>query len=248
MTHELTYGEVPSVLYCEDGAGSHGNFLPAAYRRICANENWKTRLHKAYTASRSVPRSFDRRRNELDCANSSDALLMNIFCYPGVTSRPEVCSLLGISKGERPSFGFLPHIPFRNGKTDRTEVDMKLGALLVEAKLTEGDFQTARMELIQRYAALDYVFDVSLLPLRRGIVRSYQLIRGILAAEATGFAFSVFCDARRPDLIEDWFSVARAVLNSDLRSRLRVITWQEIASCLVKAQQEFLYEKYGIES
>ena len=39
-----------------------------------------------------------------------------------------------------PAFGFKPKIPFRDGKSDRTEVDMKLGDLMVEAKLTEREY------------------------------------------------------------------------------------------------------------
>ena len=86
VPHESTYGTVPSVLYYEiDGA--HGNFLLASYRRICASAEWSRRLKKCYAASRRLPRPGDRIRRELDCANSSDALLMNIFCYPGVTRR-----------------------------------------------------------------------------------------------------------------------------------------------------------------
>ena len=86
VPHESTYGTVPSVVYYEiDGA--HGNFLLASYRRICASAEWSRRLKKCYAASRRLPRPGDRIRRELDCVNSSDALLMNIFCYPGVTRR-----------------------------------------------------------------------------------------------------------------------------------------------------------------
>ena|ERR1700741_5062875 len=37
-------------------------------------------------------------RFELDCATSSDALLMNIFCHPRVLSRKPLRALLGIGK------------------------------------------------------------------------------------------------------------------------------------------------------
>ena len=99
VPHELTFGAVASVIYQEVG-GAHGNFLPASYRRICARPAWRRRLLKVYTASARVPRSKDRIRRELDCANSSDALLMNVFCYPGVTHRRELSSLLGIEPGQ----------------------------------------------------------------------------------------------------------------------------------------------------
>ena len=109
--------------------------------------------------------------------------------------------MLGVPSGLAPQFGFRPQIPLRNGRTDRIEIDVKLGDLLVEAKLTETDFQTAPATMIKRYRDLDEVFDVEEL-VTSDVVRNYQLIRGVLAASATGCSFCVLCDARRPDLIE----------------------------------------------
>jgi hypothetical protein len=128
MIHESTFGAIPSVLY-QEVQGEHGNFLPASYRRICASPDWRRRLKKCYTASRKVARANDRTRQELDCANSSDALLMNIFCYPGVTHRKTLCSLLGTKPGVRPQFGVKPGIPSVGGVADRTEIDMSLDHL-----------------------------------------------------------------------------------------------------------------------
>jgi hypothetical protein len=141
----------------------------------------------------------------LDCANSSDALLMNIFCYPGITSRAAFCSLLGIERGLRPQFGVKPATPFLTGHADRTEIDMTLGHLLVEAKLTEGGFQTARHELVLRYRDLDDVFDTAELPASAGRYHHYQLIRGVLAAHFCSRSFLVLCDSRRTDLREGWY-------------------------------------------
>jgi hypothetical protein len=56
----------------------------------------------------------------------------------------------------------------------------------------------------------------------------YQLIRDVLAADETGSSFCVLCDARRPDLIEDWYSVMSAVKSCVLRCRLQLLTWQEL--------------------
>ena len=245
VSHECTYGCVPSVLY-QEAHGGHGNFLSASYRRICASPDWRRRLKKCYAASALLPRNLGRVRRELDCANSSDALLMNIFCYPGVTSRRALCALLGIEPGLRPRFGVKPHIPFVNGRADRTEVDMALGNLFVEAKLTEADFQTARPDLVLRYADLDGIFDVGELPSRAGKFCSYQLVRGILAAHYCGMAFAVIYDRRRADLAEDCFAVARALRRSERMSRLAILTWQELSATLPKTLQKFLAEKYGI--
>ena len=243
--HELSYGSSASVIY-QECDGLHGNFLPASWARIAAHPLWQKRLEKAYTASRYVPRSGDRRRFELDCANSSDALLMNIFCYPGVLSRAPLCSLLGIEPGLEPDFGFRPAIPRIKGHVDRTEIDLRLGNLLVEAKLTESDFQRAPLRLLARYRDVQEVFDPDQLPVVDGVVHSWQLIRGVLAAHACSASFLVLCDRRRPDLIDRWFEVMRAVSGSSLRTRLGILTWQEISAALPRRLSHFLDEKYGI--
>jgi hypothetical protein len=245
---EMTYGAIPSVIYCEDEAGAHGNFLPASYQRILKQADWRWRLAKVYTGSRFVPRSGDRTRRELECANSSDALLMNIFCYPGMLRRLALCSLLGLAPGIRPSFGFRARIPLKGGAQDRTEIDLKLGNLLVEAKLTEGNFQTARADLVHRYRDLETVFDLTRLPMTQDKYRSSQLIRGALAAHAHGSSFAVFCDQRRQDLIDGCFEVFSAIVSAELRCRLSVVTWQEIAAAMPRTVKAFLAEKYGISA
>ena len=244
---EMSYGPVPSIVYGENEAGEHGNFLPASYKRILQQAGWKARLAKVYTGSRFLPRKADRTRRELECANSSDALLMNIFCYPGILRRTSLCSLLGIEPGITPMFGFRPGIPLKNGAQDRSEMDLKLGALLVEAKLTEGDFQSARHDLVHRYRDLDSVFDVDRLPRRKENYRSCQLIRGALAAHAHGASFAVVCDQRRQDLIDACFEVLSAVASSELRCRMSVVTWQELSGTLPSKVKAFLAEKYGID-
>ncbi len=45
---------------------------------------------------------------------------------------------------------------------------------------------------------------------------------------------------------EEWFEVMAAVKSAELRTRLKVLTWQELAALLPEALQEFLDCKYGI--
>ena len=123
---------------------------------------------------------------------------------------------------------------------------MRLGDLLVEAKLTESDFQSVKGGLISRYRDLETVFRLAELPSVNGMQSGYQLIRGTLAAYATEGAFCVFCDARRPDLIEGWYRIMRAVRQSELRCRLKLLTWQELAAVLPEDIQQFVAIKYGI--
>lgn len=245
IVYESTYGAVPRVLYQEVN-GEHGNFLPASYRRICALPDWSRRLKKCYTASKRLAHSRDRTRRELDCANSSDALLMNIFWYPGVTARKPLCALLGTEPGLRPQFGVKPGIPLISRHADRTEIDMSLGHLLVEAKLTESGFQTARAALVLRYKDLGAVFDIDELPVSRFTPLLSVDPRGVLAAHHRQQSFLVLCDARRPDLGEAWYCVLRAVRSCELRSRLAILTWQELSGALPKTLQTFLRDKYDI--
>ena len=41
---EMSYSPVPSIVYSENDAGEHGNFLAASYRRILQEAGWKSRL------------------------------------------------------------------------------------------------------------------------------------------------------------------------------------------------------------
>jgi hypothetical protein len=131
-------------------------------------------------------------------------------------------------------------------EVDRTEVDMAIGSLLFEAKLTETGFQTASMSRVSRYNGLQEVFDLDELPQAGNRIHGYQLIRGVLAANATGGRFVVLCDQRRVDLQEIWFRVLRAVISFDLRSRMALLSWQEIAPTLPPVLRTFLADKYGI--
>jgi hypothetical protein len=74
----------------------------------------------------------------------------------------------------------------------------------------------------------------------------YQLIRNVLAAYAEGCSFCVLHDDRRPDLREAWYQVLAAVRPAELRVRLSVLTWQELAEYLPEELQRFLDWKYGI--
>ena len=244
--HERTDGTIPGILFGCDENGRHGNFHPASYGSICAAPAWSKRLEKVHTAYRRARVWANWPWKELDCSSSSDALLMNIFCYPALTAVPGVRALLGSDRTELPEFGIKPRTPFSNGRKDNTEIDMRLGDLFVEAKLTESDFQVADSRLVRRYRDLEIVFETCELPLRNGKHIGYQLIRGILAAHAAERSFCVFCDARRPDLSECWYRVMRAVRLYDLRCRLKLLTWQELAEVVPRDLQEFLALKYGI--
>jgi hypothetical protein len=224
----------------------HGNFINASYQAILKRPEWRRRLQKVHShGNQSLPKSEWVWR-ELDSSMSSDALLMNIFCYPGLTKRREVSLLLGTETEEIPQFGFMPRVPLVTGAVDRTEVDMKLGDVLFEAKLTEGDFQIQDARIVHQYRDLREVFECRKLPRRGKCYVSYQLLRNVLAAHALSLSFCVLLDARRRDLLEQWYRVMRCIRSATLRTRCKVLTWQELAACLPSAPRKFLSVKYGI--
>ena len=299
--HVESYGDDPVIVYLPD-LGLHGNFFDPAYEAMVARPDWFRRLNKVHAQCRALPKSEPGRKwRELDSCMSSDALLMNIFCTPGVADSPAVQRRLGVEAGayveSLPAFGWKARVPLNSGRFDRTEVDMRWGDLLVEAKLTETGFQTRKAEIVEAYRDFDEVFDRDRLP--RVLVRTarrrtamefpeeftqeweeggedadaiartyqgevvaradrpehyegsyahYQLIRNVLAAHAHRCNFCVLHDERRPDLQEAWFQVMAAVRSAELRVRLKVFTWQELAAVLPEPLSAFLDAKYGVLS
>lgn len=230
-----------------DDMRTHGNFIPASYRAILANAAWKRRLGKVHTQARkSLPTPERGRWMELDSCNSSDALLMNIFCHPRLSCSHDVFALIGTDRLAQPDFGYRARVPLANGCADRTEVDMRLGNLLVEAKLTENDFQHAEKRVLSRYRDFYHIFDHEQLPQTARHYFSYQLLRNVMAAKALQCSFCVLLDARRPDLSEAWYRVMKCVKPTEFRTRLRILTWQELAHVLPPTLREFLQVKYGI--
>ena len=284
LLYEETTGNQPSIIFGRDEQSRHGNFHPESYTAICVNPDWARRLTKVHTAHRRVRARADWPWMELDCANSSDALLMNIFCHPqvfhGDTLAAPVANLLGVEPSTQLNFGIRPGVPLRNGLKDRTEIDLQLGNLFVEAKLTETGFQNAKPSLIERYRDIETVFEIDRLPRKilhspathpptedftqiedsieqppplspasttsRTLIQGYQLIRNVLAAYASEASFCVLCDTRRHDLIETWYAVLSAVHRPTFAARLKLLTWQELATTLPRDLKQFLDTKYGI--
>jgi hypothetical protein len=250
LPHECTIGSLPAVLFRETEDGTHGNFHPASYKCIRRRPEWSRRLAKSHTSARRSLVSHDSQKRELDTAASSDALLMNVFCHPqSFATGSFLRTLLGTEPPERLQFGCKPRIPLLANHVERTEIDLRIGDLLIEAKLTEAEFQRAPRVRVERYRDLESVFDIPMLPQTAELYLHYQLIRGVLSAFAEqGIRYCVICDARRPDLIDAWFTVVRAVKLASLRSRLQLVTWQEMADTLPKPMRAWLADKYGIAS
>ena len=87
LPYYLSLGSDPTVLFETNPDGSrHGNFHARAWAAIRANPEWSRRLTKPHQRRSALPEAKQAIAKELDSANSSDALLMNCFCFPGVGS------------------------------------------------------------------------------------------------------------------------------------------------------------------
>ena len=161
--HVESYGNPPVIVYAPEN-GRHGNFFDPAYAAIVARPEWMRRFDKIHAQGRRSLPNAERRWRELDSSMSSDALLMNIFCTPGAAESAAVRNVFGCAANVTPDFGWKARVPLASGRFDRTEVDMRLGELLVEAKLTESDFQTREARVVEAYRDFDAVFDRDLLP------------------------------------------------------------------------------------
>jgi len=241
----------PTVLFLADqDLRLHGNFLKASYDVICGNPKWERRLHKPHPRRNALPKERRAEAMELDSCTSSDALLMNVFCNPGLFLHDPFVQLMGLPKMAEPSlvFGFRARVPLHCSSSDRTEVDVKVEDLLIEAKLTEGGFTKERVAAVERYRDFGSVFEPASLYTEDGYYLHYQLIRNVLAAYHLGTRFRLICDARRDDLVGAARNVLSAVRAPDLRAKCGIITWQEVAHCAPVTLQAFLSDKYGIAS
>jgi len=239
-------GASPTILFPVDpGTSRHGNFIDKTYRAILANQRWAERLGKAHSQRQALPADQRAEAKELDSCNSSDALLMNCFCYPQAAEQIFERLLPSLIVGQ-PEFGVAGDVPLQNGSPDTTELDMRAGEVIFESKLTEVDFTERPKAHVERYRDFSEVFEVSTLPQTDLVYRGYQLIRNVLAACAHNYHFVLLCDARRPDLLREWWEVRGAIKKAELRVKCGFLLWQEVAEACPAELREFLRLKYGL--
>lgn len=247
MSRAVSYNShgLPGTVLFPAQSDSHGNFFGEAWSAIAASSSWSGRLGKAHSQSRHLPQEHRAEAKELDSSNSSDALLMNCFCYPGAAVR--LAAAIGASPvGARPEFGVSGYVRLTGGAQDTTELDMVLGDTIVEAKLTERDFTARPKHRVLRYADLTTVFDVDLLPGDVDSFSGYKLIRNVLAAAQHERRLVVLIDLRRPALLHEWWAVHSAIRSGEMRVQCQLRFWQEIAKAAEPAHQKLLEVKYGL--
>ena len=212
------------------------NFCKSSYENIKSHPSWYDRTKKLHS-------HFNDGTLEMQSSNSSDALLMNIFCHPKFNTWKGVNNYLGINSDDEKIFGWNPFFDNENPQYP-TEVDLKIGNHIFESKLTENTFTSKDVAIIENYTDFSSVFDSSLLEKDDNKYKHYQLIRNVLAAYKYDFYFSIIIDSSRIDLINELLNVVIAVKDSTLRKRINFFTWQEIVDLCGKEIKEYIGEKY----
>ena len=165
--HVESYGSAPVIVYEPDG-GRHGNFFDAGLRGHYRKSRLDAPLRQSSCPGRAcVAQAATRFRPPLARARLLHELRRPADEYlltPGVAESAAVRDALGVDTETAPVFGWKARVPLANGRFDRTEVDMRFGSLLVEAKLTEVGFQTRAAAIVEAYRDFDLVFDRDLLP------------------------------------------------------------------------------------
>lgn len=181
----------------------------------------------------------------MQSSNSSDALLMNIFCHPKIASWKGVQKVLGFVP-TAPVFGLKARVAKRGTVGDHTEIDLAIGNCFAEAKLTEADFTDKPKSEVEKYNSFKAVFHTDALEQDNDSYRHYQVIRNVLAAFEHNKDHILLCDQRRPDLVRDYLTTITCIREVQFRRRCRVVFWQEIVQSSGKELRLFLDEKYGI--
>lgn len=218
------------------------------------NDSWSVIKNNADYLSRTLKAhsSFDSTnpKGEMQSSNSSDALLMNIFCHPKINNWKGIKQLLQVNDLSHLKFGFEPGIALEDGTIDRTEVDLSIldgdSKIFCESKLTETDFVFQPLSKFERYTHFKTIFEPKYLPAFNSQVGNYQLVRNILAAYEFNAKFYLFIDARRPDLAKSFYQTVRCIKDIGLRQRCEIYYWQDIACYCGEELQDYLKDKYGI--
>ena len=176
----------------------------------------------------------------MQSSNSSDALLMNIFAYPNILENESLRNLLGVNQNECIEFGWNP--VFEN-ETTKTEIDMKIGNSIFEAKLTESNFTKKSQNIVLNYPNVKQVIDLTVLYKGEDVLY-YQLIRNLLTAYKYKGDFKLIVDESRSDLIRAFKKVKDAIKTEELKNRFNFLTWQEITEKLGDDLKKYIAKKY----
>lgn len=218
------------------------NFHPKSWKLIQETPPFKERTEKIHSNTRTSDVL------EMQSSNSSDALAMNVFCFPDFVKWEGAKKLFGVNNFSSIEFGYKPHVA-KGTTVDSTEVDVFINnSIICECKLTEDSFTQKEKVTVEAYNTFKEIFHTDKLNQNENSYFNYQLIRNILATHQRNCRFILICDMRRPDLARNFYQTIRCIKDAwiDLRINCEIIYWQDIAKVCGEELSIFLKEKYGI--
>lgn len=218
------------------------SFHQKSWQAIQANPDYSIRTKKIH--SNTLTSGI----YEMQSSNSSDALAMNIFCFPDFTKWEGVKKIFRFETFTSIQFGFYPQVA-KKSSGDSTEIDVCLNnSVFCECKLTEEGFTQREKENVELYDNFEKVFHTNRLIQNENYYSNYQLIRNILAAYQHKCRFVLICDMRRPDLVKSFHQTTMCIKDDyiDLRTNCEIIYWQDIARACGIELKQFLKVKYSI--
>ena len=140
--HVESYGDLPVIVY-EPEHGRHGNFFDGAYAAILERPEWARRFNKIHAQGRNLPSA----ESGLPLAGAGlvdefGCPAYEFFCGSGVAEATRCGKICDRGRGGT-GLGWKARVPLASGGFDRTEVDMRWGIPLVEAKTDRGGFPDA---------------------------------------------------------------------------------------------------------
>jgi len=216
------------------------SFYQPSFAEVIKNPDWVKRINKKHT-------HFKDGTLEMQSSNSSDAILMNIFCNPSISMNDSLKKYLDIkiSNSQRDIvFGWNPEFENESNKKP-TEIDMKIGNHIFEAKLTENSFTKKNVDVLMKYPLINEIFFFKKIEVNQNKqVKNYQLFRNIITAYKYNFKFTILIDETRLDLIKEINNVKEIIKDEDLKARINFMTWQGIVKAFDNEFKNFMKTKY----
>ncbi len=170
-------------------------------------------------------------------------LLMNIFCCPDVWNSDGIDALIGC-RCHHPAFFLTCPLLINDGRLDPTSIDIVFEDVFCQAVSPNERFVGQQVSVVNKYRCLEELFDVESLPSHNGIYENFRTIRNLLSAYQYGKRHVLLCDDRRSDLVEAYFATVAAIKNEELRSRCRIVFWQDLLHFVDADLSDFVSRRF----
>jgi len=206
-----------------------------ALEQILASDTLRNVLLQPHA---SIPARF-----AWEVESSRLGLLMNIFCCPDVWESDGIAALIGC-RCHHPAFFLTCPLVRNDGRLDPTSIDVVFEDVFCQAVSANERFVGQQISIVKKYRCFEELFDVKCLPSYNGIYENFRTIRNLLSAYQYGKRHILLCDDRRSDLVNAYFATVAAIKNDGLRSRCRIVFWQDLLRLVDADLSDFVRNRF----